>query len=144
MKIFVAFLFLLLVSTSKADDGIDKYWIIGKAYYKNELLRNQSLELKVRGLNNQRFRFNDTLIIVKTDSSGIFKLPYYFILPCDVAKYKDLDIKNPVYFNGIMDQWNIEFFNVYSEICYNSSCQKLTNESKIYYKSKLKFMDVNF
>lgn len=144
MKIFVAFLFLLLVSTSKADDGIDKYWIIGKAYYKNELLRNQRLELKVRGLNNQRFRFNDTLIIVKTDSSGIFKLPYYFILPCDVAKYKDLDIKNPVYFNGIMDQWNIEFFNVYSEICYNSSCQKLTNESKIYYKSKLKFMDVNF
>ncbi|HUM50294.1 MAG TPA: hypothetical protein PK431_00715 [Chitinophagales bacterium] len=144
MKVFIVFLLLLLTTTAKADDGIDKYWVIGKAYYKSELLKNQHLQLKVRGLNNQTFTFNDTLITVKTDSSGFFRLPYYFILPCDVAKYKDLDIKNPTYFNSIMDIWNSGMFNVYSEICYQGNCQKLINESKIYFKRRLKETDLYF
>lgn len=88
MKTIFCLLCIFCISTALADHGIDKYWIQGEAYYKNGLLKNQQLQLKVFGLNSQGFTFNDTLITITTDSSGLFNIPYYYISPCDVYKYK--------------------------------------------------------
>jgi hypothetical protein len=139
-RFFLGSITLLCSSLVWADHGIGTYYLLGKAYFDGKVLTNDSLQVRYFGM--ETFPSVPDRSFAPVDASGQFSVPFYFPAHCSIINRPNLDQVNPSLFFLFMDLYETVFPEIYLEICFKGDCQKFENEAILYYRSRVKAVDV--